>query len=405
MWLGFRVAARINKGFKKRFSVGWQTIAMGVAIIAFLAIVIAIHKTIKRRHKEKVSPPSYLVGRPLLSETEKKLFNILEKIAPNDVLIFPKVRVADVLQPRAETGSDEWRLARRRISIKHFDFIVCDKSSYEVRFIIELDRAIHETKKPDSYAGFLHTICGTADLDLKRVRVSQSYDPDTLKRDLFGAATDKVIFQDPVTLYEKIRLPEWRSYELEMSQQGFAKAANLVARREKQKPQVYVHVGLEGNLKGQVIRIGCAKNGVFRRWFRSNNGHMNAFFWATGVSSKFSKDFAKRYANYLLFLASLNGQKTALKIISCESRESMLMKERALTAEYQPIWDQFARSTDPHQGSATRGGLNKPSIIKAISSFGMADKLLTVQRKQRFESWQGLPDIFAAQLKSGKLWQ
>lgn len=384
---------------------GLYYVAIMAAMIASLAIIFGFLRTRKKRRRKKTTQVDYRVGRPLLSETEKRFYAVLKSIAPEDVLVFPKVRVADVLQPNASTGSEAWQLARKRISIKHFDFIVCDKSSLEVRFVVELDRVIPPSNETVSRTNFLHKICNEAGLSIKKIRVSQIYNTDYIKRVLFVGTDNYSGFEDPVTLYQKIRMPAWRSYELVMSQQGFEKAANLVARREKQQPQIYVLVGVEGILKGQVIRIGCAKNGVFRRWFRSSNGHMNAFFWAVGKPSRFSIGFAKRYASYLLFLASLKGQKTTLNIISCESRTAMLMKERALTAEFVPIWDQYARSVDKGAGKSPRGVLNKPSIINAISGFGMADKLLTVQRKQRFDCWQGLPDIFAAQIKSGKLWE
>ena len=89
-----------------------------------------------------VSPPSvrarYVTRKSLLSKAEVAFHKVLLEAVP-EAPIFPKVRVADVMDA-AERYSGDFL----RISQKHFDWVLCHPVSFEPLIAIELDDSSHQ---------------------------------------------------------------------------------------------------------------------------------------------------------------------------------------------------------------------------------------------------------------------
>jgi hypothetical protein len=77
-------------------------------------------------------------GKPLLSAIEKQFYQDL-KISVNDSAeIFCKVRVSDVIYPRAGLGLEEMQLAIELLSAQQFDFVLCNSQDLTPLCAIEL---------------------------------------------------------------------------------------------------------------------------------------------------------------------------------------------------------------------------------------------------------------------------
>ncbi len=82
--------------------------------------------------------PRYVTRKSLLSKAEIAFHQVLLEAVP-EAPIFPKVRVADVMEA-AERYSGDFL----RISQKHFDWVLCNPASFEPLIAIELDDSSHQ---------------------------------------------------------------------------------------------------------------------------------------------------------------------------------------------------------------------------------------------------------------------
>jgi very-short-patch-repair endonuclease len=82
--------------------------------------------------------PRYVTRKSVLTDAEIVFHNVLLKAVP-EAPIFPKMRVADVMEA-AERYSGDFL----RISQKHFDWVLCHPVSFEPLIAIELDDSSHQ---------------------------------------------------------------------------------------------------------------------------------------------------------------------------------------------------------------------------------------------------------------------
>jgi hypothetical protein len=80
----------------------------------------------------------YVTRKSLLSKAEITFHKVLLEALP-EAPIFPKVRVADVMD-----AAERWSGDFLRISQKHFDWVLCHPVSFEPLIAIELDDSSHQ---------------------------------------------------------------------------------------------------------------------------------------------------------------------------------------------------------------------------------------------------------------------
>ena len=198
-----------------------------------------------------------------------------------------------------------------------------------------------------------------------------------------------------------------------MSPNGFEKASDELKRFDTKSPQVYVHVGSEGNLENQVLRIGSAQTGVYRRWMNSTNGHKNTFLWSIGKCDKYKKGNAEEYPNYLLFFASLFELRTKLYVYSFSSKEQAKDCEEALIDYYAPIWERYYVLSGKKRSfpRLTRNfprlsGQNKnKKIVASVARLGGALDAIEKQRDGNDPFSQPIQDLINMNLRSLRTWE
>lgn len=193
--------------------------------------------------------------------------------------------------------------------------------------------------------------------------------------------------------------------DLHMSINGFEQTCDKLERLDNKKPQVYVHIGAEGYLDNQILRIGKGADGAYKRWMKDTNGHKNTFLWAIGESRTY-KNSAKRYPNYLLFFASLAGLKTKLCLLTYENIEETENQESALTAHYDPIWEQLKRlpKSDSNYPFLTTQKRNE-EVAALASSYGGALEIIEKQRSGRSSFSYPIQDLVQMDMRSLRSWE
>ena len=133
---------------------------------------------------------SYELKDTLLTPTEQQFLKVLEDVIGKQLRVFSMVRVADVLTANSSFDWSDRKLLFRRISQKHFDFVICNPKTLEIVCVIELNDKSHNQKNRKKRDEFLTSACDSAGLPLLFVSVASSYDHSELKEFVFGSYAD-----------------------------------------------------------------------------------------------------------------------------------------------------------------------------------------------------------------------
>lgn len=115
----------------------------------------------------------------LLSAAERRFFGVLERAVPGSVVLFAKVRMADLFDIAA-SGSER-HAAFARISQKHADFVLADRETMEPLLVIELDDSSHQRERRRVRDEFVERIAREARLPLLRLPVRSGWDATVLR--------------------------------------------------------------------------------------------------------------------------------------------------------------------------------------------------------------------------------
>lgn len=146
---------------------------------AVIIIVFFVAVWLKARQgagKPELRPP-YVVQARLLTPTEERFYHVLSQASQGTYLLACKVRVADVLKTQPFSQS-----AFNKISAKHFDFVLCDKSTTRPVLAIELDDSTHRRAEAQKRDGVKDAACRAARFPLLRVPVQPDYDKAYLQK-------------------------------------------------------------------------------------------------------------------------------------------------------------------------------------------------------------------------------
>lgn len=126
------------------------------------------------RLKRKLTLP-YLKKESLLTAAEKNFYLALSEALKDNYLIFPKVRLADIICLPILRGSNYYYYLNKIIA-KHIDFLICDKKSIKPILIIELDDTSHLSYKREKRDTFINEISKAAELPILHVKNAKNYD-------------------------------------------------------------------------------------------------------------------------------------------------------------------------------------------------------------------------------------
>ena len=106
-------------------------------LLIILAVVALILMQTLLRTNLSSSEHSYKLRDKFLSPAERSFYGVLEQAVSDRLKIHAKVRVADVIQPNSPGDRSSWQKAFNKISAKHFDYVLCDPATLEVKAALE----------------------------------------------------------------------------------------------------------------------------------------------------------------------------------------------------------------------------------------------------------------------------
>jgi hypothetical protein len=161
-------------------------------IIAFIgAAVLKALKPSRRKPRpakpeERWTPPAadapefpFLRKKYFFSATERSFYEVLRRVVGEQVHLFAKVRLADVVYVARGTGS--WQTHFNRIQSKHIDFLLCDRQQIAPLLAIELDDSSHDAEARQSRDEVVDAVCEAAGLPIIRISAQRAYTPESLR--------------------------------------------------------------------------------------------------------------------------------------------------------------------------------------------------------------------------------
>jgi len=148
-------------------------------IIILLLLVIAV---VILKNKNHSNDAQYKKHKVLFSPAERSFLGVLTQAVEDNATIFGKVRVADILTPISGLPRKKWQILFNKISSKHFDFILCDKTDLSILCVIELDDKSHNSKTRKNRDAFLKSACDSAGLPLVQIPAKSAYNVNEIRQ-------------------------------------------------------------------------------------------------------------------------------------------------------------------------------------------------------------------------------
>lgn len=154
-----------------------------VILVIFIIVAIVFAKFASKNQGQK-NEFQYQKRGPLFTPAERSFLAVL-KLAVNDELeVFGKVRVADVITPQKNPDRSHWQRSFNKISAKHFDFLLCKKDDLKPVCAVELNDSSHHSKQRQKRDEFLRSACRTANLPLLEIPAKATYQVTEIRESL-----------------------------------------------------------------------------------------------------------------------------------------------------------------------------------------------------------------------------
>jgi hypothetical protein len=173
---------------------------IGLVAVFALSLVAVLAKQLFRAASAGKLP--YQKIRSLLTPAERSFYEVLRSVTSDDILIFAKVRMEDLLYlPR---GTSDWQSHLNRVRSKHVDFVLCDRQKVSPLLVIELNDRSHESQRRQERDAFLQKAFDAADIPILWVTAQATYNPRQVAADI----------QNALSLSNPADLPAARSKDL-----------------------------------------------------------------------------------------------------------------------------------------------------------------------------------------------
>jgi very-short-patch-repair endonuclease len=160
---------------------------MVLALAVFLVMIVASVVVLRLRTSGAIgqlSGPQYEAIPALLTPAERSFFGVLQQALPSNCQVFVKVRLADIVRPRANPSRSGRQSALNRITGKHVDFVLCDLEQLSVAGVIELDDRSHQRQDRGIRDLLVDTALKDAGIPILRVPARASYSPAQLREQI-----------------------------------------------------------------------------------------------------------------------------------------------------------------------------------------------------------------------------
>lgn len=155
-------------------------------IVVVIVVAIAAFVFLRLQEPKPSNAAPYKLRKQFLSAAERSFYGVLEQAVADKFKVNTKVRVADILQPNVAGDRSASQRAFNRISAKHFDYVLCEPSTMQVKAVVELNDSSHKSKNRAERDEFLAEACASAGLRLVSFEAKSQYSINAVKTELEG---------------------------------------------------------------------------------------------------------------------------------------------------------------------------------------------------------------------------
>lgn len=172
---------------------------LAIIVFSFMILITILFKLLPTLAKELLKLKSefkyepyqsnsnyYFKRKKLLSPSELSFYKVLLSTLPNNIIIIPKVRQADILGVKKSLSRSQWQTAFNKISRKHYDFVLCSTDDFSIIAVIELDDKSHQKPSRISRDNFVDDSLNQAGLPLFRFTAKSSYNKKYIASKLYS---------------------------------------------------------------------------------------------------------------------------------------------------------------------------------------------------------------------------
>jgi hypothetical protein len=144
-----------------------------VAVVVLAIAWVALTMLSRGQPTGKLSTLPYERQAYLLTRAERAFYEVLHRAVAPNLVVFPKVRLADVVKVRK--GTEGWQSHHNRISAKHIDFVVCTCDTLSPALVVELDDSSHERADRQERDALVDSVLASAGLPILHVPARSQY--------------------------------------------------------------------------------------------------------------------------------------------------------------------------------------------------------------------------------------
>ncbi|MFA6460600.1 MAG: DUF2726 domain-containing protein [Patescibacteria group bacterium] len=117
----------------------------------------------------------------LLNTAERKFFESIQQIIPNNYVVFPQISLKSIIEV---DGAQNFRTSQNKIDRKIIDFVVFDKPYYKPILAIEYDGSTHDRADRQARDEFVDSILESSGIKIIHIKHEKNINFETIKSDI-----------------------------------------------------------------------------------------------------------------------------------------------------------------------------------------------------------------------------
>jgi hypothetical protein len=165
-----------------------------VAAVFLMAVIAVVAKLLQSKASCQTDigkHDAYYIKASLFTPAERSFFGVLESLNYEGVTVCCKVRLADFVGIKKGLERSVRQRALNKVTGKHVDFLLVQKSDGKPLIAIELDDSSHEEEDRIARDSFVDGVFAGAGLPVLHVPVKPAYDPKEVHAQIDNALSRK----------------------------------------------------------------------------------------------------------------------------------------------------------------------------------------------------------------------
>jgi hypothetical protein len=128
----------------------------------------------------QTAPQPYVKRDYLFTKAERSFYEVLNRAAPNDLKLFAKVRIADLVTVRE--GFGRRRFLENKLKCRHLDFVLCASDTLAPMLAIQLEERSQIGEVTGKRDRFVSEVLASVGLPVLRIPIQYAYTASELRR-------------------------------------------------------------------------------------------------------------------------------------------------------------------------------------------------------------------------------